>query len=55
LRSEHAHQIGERLTAVVGYLISARKMTRRDVQATMQDLITQKHTRGRLTAGYENR
>ena len=38
LRSEHAHQIGERLTAVVGYLISARKMTRRDVQATMQDL-----------------
>jgi transposase len=38
LRSEHAHQIGERLTAVVGYLISARKMTRRDVQATLQDL-----------------
>jgi len=38
LRSEHAHQIGERLTAVVGYLISARKMTRRDVRATLQDL-----------------
>jgi uncharacterized coiled-coil protein SlyX len=38
LRSEHAHQIGERLTAVVSYLISARKMTRRDVRATLQDL-----------------
>jgi transposase len=38
LRSEHAHQIGERLTAVVSYLISVRKMTRRDVQATLQDL-----------------
>jgi transposase len=38
LRPEHAHQIGERLTAVVSYLISARKMTRRDVQATLQDL-----------------
>src|ERR1035441_2217540 len=38
LRSEHAHQIGERLTAVVSYLISARKMTRRDVQATLRDL-----------------
>ena len=32
------HQIGERLTAVVSYLISARKMTRRDVQSTLQDL-----------------
>lgn len=38
LRSEHAHEIGERLTAVVSYLICARKMTRRDVQATLQDL-----------------
>jgi transposase len=38
LRSEHAHQIGERLTAVVSYLISARKMTRRDVRDTLQDL-----------------
>ena len=38
LRSEHAHQIGERLTAVVSYLISVRKMTRRDVRATLQDL-----------------
>ena len=38
LRSEHAHEIGERLTAVVSYLISARKMTRRDVRATLQDL-----------------
>ncbi len=38
LRPEHAHQIGERLTAVVSYLISVRKMTRRDVQATLQDL-----------------
>ena len=38
LRSEHAHQIGERLTAVASYLISVRKMTRRDVQAILQDL-----------------
>lgn len=38
LRSEHAHEIGERLTAVVSYLICARKMTRRDVRATLQDL-----------------
>ena len=38
LRSEHAHEIGERLTAVVSYLISVRKMTRRDVRATLQDL-----------------
>ena len=38
LRSEHVHEIGERLTAVVSYPICARKMTRRDVQATLQDL-----------------
>jgi transposase len=38
LLSEHLHQIGERLTALVGYLISARKMTRRDVRAALQDL-----------------
>ena len=38
VRSEHSHEIGERLTAVVSYLISARKMTRRDVQATLRDL-----------------
>jgi transposase len=37
-RPEHQHQIGERLTAVVSYLIGSRKMTRRDVAATMQDL-----------------
>src|SRR5437660_844524 len=39
LRSEHVHEIGERLTAVVSYLIAARKMTRRDVRATLQDLL----------------
>lgn len=39
LRSEHQHQIGERLTAVIGYLIAVRKMTRRDVQATLSDLM----------------
>jgi transposase len=38
LRPEHQHQIGERLTAAVSYLIGSRKMTRRDVAATMQDL-----------------
>src|SRR5450631_4755632 len=38
LRSEHERQIGERLTAVVSYLIVSRKMTRRDVAATMQEL-----------------
>jgi transposase len=38
VRSEHSHQIGERLTAVISYLIAARKMTRRDVRATLQDL-----------------
>jgi hypothetical protein len=38
LRSQHAHEIGERLTAVISYLIVVRKMTRRDVQATLQDL-----------------
>jgi transposase len=38
IRPEHAHEVGERLTAVVSYLICARKMTRRDVQATLQDL-----------------
>jgi len=38
LRSEHAQEIGERLTAVASYLMSARKMTRRDVRGTLQDL-----------------
>ncbi len=38
LRPEHEHEIGERLTAVISYLIGLRKMTRRDVAATMQDL-----------------
>jgi transposase len=38
LRSEHAPQIGERLTAVISYLIVVRKMTRRDVRAVLQDL-----------------
>jgi transposase len=38
LRPEHANEIGERLTAVISYLIVTRKMTRRDVYATMQDL-----------------
>jgi len=38
LRPEHENQIGERLTAAISYLIVSRKMTRRDVQATMQDL-----------------
>ena len=39
LRSEHQHQIGERLTAAISYLIAVRKMTRRDVQATLLDLL----------------
>jgi transposase len=39
LRPEHGHEIGERLTAVISYLIVSRKMTRRDVAATMQDLL----------------
>lgn len=38
LRPEHEHEIGERLTAAISYLIVSRKMTRRDVQATMQDV-----------------
>jgi transposase len=38
LRPEHRHEIGERLTAATGYLIVARKMTRRDVEATYRDL-----------------
>jgi transposase len=38
LRPEHEHEIGERLTAAISYLIVSRKMTRRDVSATMQDL-----------------
>lgn len=38
LRSEHEHEIGERLTATISYLIAMRKMTRRDVQATLRDL-----------------
>ena len=38
LRPEHEHEIGERLTAAISYLIGVRKMTRRDVSATMQDL-----------------
>jgi hypothetical protein len=33
LRSEHMHDIGERLTAAISYLIGSRKMTRRDVAA----------------------
>ncbi len=36
LRPEH--EIGERLTGVIGYLIVVRKMTRRDVHATLRDL-----------------
>jgi DivIVA protein./Transposase IS66 family. len=39
LQPEHQHEIGERLTAAIGYLIGARKMTRRDVAATLQDLL----------------
>jgi hypothetical protein len=38
LRPEHAHDMGERLTAAISYLIGMRKMTRRDAQATLQDL-----------------
>jgi transposase len=38
LQPEHEHEIGERLTAVVSYLIGSRKMTRRDVSASMSDL-----------------
>jgi transposase len=38
LRPEHERQIGERLTAAISYLIVSRKMTRRDVAATMQEL-----------------
>src|ERR1017187_1120647 len=38
VRSEHAHQIGERLTAVASYLISARKMTRGDVRTPLQEI-----------------
>jgi hypothetical protein len=38
LRPEHEHENGERLTAAISYLIGLRKMTRRDVSATMQDL-----------------
>lgn len=38
LRPEHEHEIGERLTAGISYLIAVRKMTRRDVHATMRDL-----------------
>ena len=38
LRPEHENEIGERLTTVISYLIVSRKMTRRDAQATMQDL-----------------
>ena len=38
LRPEHASETGERLTAVISYLISVRKMTRRDVQALLHDL-----------------
>jgi transposase len=38
IRPEHEHQNGERLTAAISYLIGLRKMTRRDVAATMQDL-----------------
>jgi hypothetical protein len=39
LRPEHERETGERLTAVIGYLIAARKMTRRDGRATLQDLL----------------
>ena len=39
LRTEHEHEIGERLTAVISYLIVVRKMTRRDVAASVRDLL----------------
>jgi len=39
LRPEHEHEIGERLTAAISYLIGSRKMTRRDAAATLQDLL----------------
>lgn len=38
LQPEHEHEIGERLTGAISYLIAVRKMTRRDVHATMRDL-----------------
>lgn len=38
IRPQHEHEIGERLTATISYLIGLRKMTRRDVAATMQDV-----------------
>jgi transposase len=53
LRSEHAHEIGERLTATVSYLISARKMTRRDVQATLQDLLSVNISVGSVQKAWE--
>jgi transposase len=39
LRPEHTHENGERLTAVISYLMVARKMTRRDVTAILQDVL----------------
>jgi transposase len=39
LRPEHLHENGERLTAAISYLMGLRKMTRRDVAATLQDLL----------------
>jgi hypothetical protein len=39
LLPEHQHQNGERLTAVISYLIAVRKMTRRDAQAVLTDVL----------------
>ena len=53
LRSEHTQGIGERLTAVTGYLIAVRKMTRRDVMAIMRDLFGVEISLGSVQKAWE--
>ena len=53
LRSEHAHEIGERLTAAISYLIVVRKMTRRDVQATLQEFFSVDISLGSVQKAWE--
>ena len=53
LRPEHTQGSGHRLTATIAYLMAVRKMTRRDVWATLQDLFHVEISLGSVQKAWE--
>ena len=53
LRPEDAQGIGPLLTASIAYLIAVRKMTRRDVQATLQEVLNVEISLGSVQKAWE--